>query len=70
MKENFDAASTTAVDTPRALHWVFGGTERITGNSFLVEVEKRDAATLLPIIQRHICPGSVIYSLSGEHTAV
>ena len=43
-------------------HWVFGGTERITGNSFLVEVEKRDAATLLPIIQHHIRPGSVIYS--------
>ena len=40
---------------------MFGGTERITGNSFLVEVEKRDAATLLPIIQHHIRPGSVIY---------
>ena len=41
---------------------MFGRTERITGNSFLVEVEKRDAATLLPIIQHHIRPGSVIYS--------
>ena len=28
-------------------HWVFGGTERVTGNSFFVEVAKRDAATLL-----------------------
>ena len=43
-------------------HWVFGGTERITGESFLVEVTKRDAATLLPIIRQHIKPGSVIYS--------
>ena len=34
-------------------HWVFGGTEQITGNSFLVEVEKRDAATLAPLIQRY-----------------
>ena len=30
-------------------HWVFGGTERITGECFLVEVEHRDAATLLPL---------------------
>ena len=43
-------------------HWVFGGTERITGKSFMVEVDKRDAATLLPIIQQYIRPGSVVYS--------
>ena len=43
-------------------HWVFGGTKRITGQSFLVEVEKRDAATLLPIISQYIRPGSVVYS--------
>ena len=35
-------------------HWVFGGTERITGECFLVEVEHRDAATLIPLIQHHI----------------
>ena len=35
-------------------HWVFGGTERITGSSFLVEVPKRDAATLIPIIRRRV----------------
>ena len=43
-------------------HWVFGGVQRITGDAFLVEVEHRDAATLLPIIQRHIRPGSTILS--------
>ena len=29
-------------------HWLFGGIERTTGECFLVEVEHRDAATLLP----------------------
>ena len=33
---------------------VFGGVERITGRSFLVEVQQRDAATLIPIIQQYI----------------
>ena len=33
-------------------HWVFGGVERETGLSFLVEVERRDAATLMPIIHQ------------------
>ena len=35
---------------------------RITGSFFLVEVPKRDAATLIPIIEEYICPGSTIYS--------
>ena len=43
-------------------HWVFGGMERTTGECFLVEVEHRDTATLLPIIQQHIRPGSIVYS--------
>ena len=43
-------------------HWVFGGIERVTGNSFLVEVKKRDAATLVLLIQQCIRPGSVIFS--------
>eukprot|EP00731_Ephydatia_muelleri_P000791 Em0001g791a len=43
-------------------HWVFGGTERITGECFLLEVEHRDAATLLPLIQQYIRPGSVVFS--------
>ena len=41
---------------------MFGGTERVTGDSFLVEVDKRDAATLLPIIDEYILPGSIILS--------
>jgi len=43
-------------------HWVFGIMERLTGECFLVEVEHRDAATLLPLIQQYIRPGSVVYS--------
>ena len=43
-------------------HWVFGGTERVTGDCFLVEVVHREAATLFPLIQQHIHPGSIIYS--------
>ena len=36
-------------------HWVFGGMERTTGGCFLVEVEHKDAATLLSIIPAAIC---------------
>ena len=43
-------------------HWVFGGIERGTTKSFMVVVEDRSAATLIPIIQRYIRPGSVIIS--------
>ena len=34
----------------------------MTGECFLVEVAHRDAATLLPIIQQHVRPGSIVYS--------
>ena len=43
--------------------WVFGGCEQ--GNSttsFMVPVPDRSANTLLPLIQRYILPGSIIYS--------
>ncbi|KAL5488798.1 hypothetical protein EMCRGX_G017798 [Ephydatia muelleri] len=43
-------------------HWVFGGVERVTGECFMVEVARRDAATLIPIIQQYIRPGSIIHS--------
>ena len=43
-------------------HWVLGETERITGECFLVEVEHRDATTLLPLIQQYIRPDSVVFS--------
>ena len=40
--------------------WVFGGIQRGTKKCFLVEVERRDADTLLPIIQQYIEPGTHI----------
>ena len=43
-------------------HWVFGGIERGTTKSFMDVVEDRSAATLIPIIQCYIWPGSVIIS--------
>ena len=43
-------------------HWVFGGMERGSGDSFMVEVPRRDAATLLPIIATNIRPGTIVYS--------
>ena len=41
---------------------MFGGMERGSGDSLLVEVAHLDAATLLPIIANHVKPGSIIYS--------
>ena len=43
-------------------HWVFGGIERGTTKSFMVVVDDRSAATLIPIIQRYIRPGTLIIS--------
>ena len=40
----------------------FGGVERGTHKCFIVPVKRRDAATLLPIIQQHIYPGATIIS--------
>ncbi|CAF3729211.1 unnamed protein product [Rotaria socialis] len=42
--------------------WVFGGTDRITHECFAVLVDRRDAATLLPIIYQYILPGTTIHS--------
>lgn len=42
--------------------WYFGGVERGSGRCFLVLVERRNAETLLPIIQAHVFPGSIIIS--------
>ena len=46
----------------RPEQWVFGGVERDSGRCFLVPVKRRDAATLLPLIQEHILPGTKIIS--------
>ena len=42
--------------------WVFGMVERETGRAVLVRVPNRVRATLLNVIQRHIRPGTSIYS--------
>lgn len=42
--------------------WVFVGVERDSGKGFLVAVERRDEATLLPLIQKWIRPGTTIIS--------
>ena len=45
-----------------ANHWVFDGVERQTGKCFLVEVPDCTAATLQPLIEQYILPGSHIMS--------
>ena len=42
--------------------WVFGGYDVATKVGFMVPVDRRDAATLLPIIQQYIAPGTTIIS--------
>eukprot|EP00116_Pleurobrachia_bachei_P017220 sb/3477482/ len=46
--------------------WVFGGVDQVTGEAFfeICPANKRDEATLLPIILRRIRPGSITYRLS------
>lgn len=42
--------------------WVFGMVERATNSLILYPVHDRRAKTLLPLIERHVQPGSTIYS--------
>ena len=42
--------------------WVFGGVCRETGDVFILPVPNRKATTLLPLIEKHIAPGSKIMS--------
>ena len=44
--------------------WVLGGVDRTTGMCFLLPCENnsRSAATLLPLIQRWVLPGSIVYT--------
>lgn len=46
----------------RPNQWMFGGIQRGTNEAFLVLVDQRDAATLLPIIQQYVLPGSTVMS--------
>ena len=51
--------------------WVFGGIDTKTKAGFMVPVDRRDAATLLPIIQQFILPGTTIVSdLWGAYNTV
>ena len=43
--------------------WVFGMVQRGTNSVIMVPVERRDAATLIPIIMQYIRPGSPFYLL-------
>ena len=43
-------------------HWAFGGINPVSNLGFLVLVDDRSAATLLPLIQQFIAPGSIIHS--------
>ncbi|CAF3713841.1 unnamed protein product [Rotaria socialis] len=42
--------------------WVFGGIDRVTRECFAVLVDRRDAATLIPIIYEFFMPVTKIYS--------
>ena len=42
--------------------WVFGGIDTTTHEGFLVAVPQRDAATLLPILQQYVRPGTTVIS--------
>ncbi|XP_028414213.1 uncharacterized protein LOC114537271 [Dendronephthya gigantea] len=42
--------------------WVFGGIEEDSRRSFMAAVDKRDEATLLPLIERYIEKGTIIVS--------
>ena len=42
--------------------WIFGGYDAIDKKGFLVSVPARDAATLLPIVQQWVMPGSIVHS--------
>ena len=42
--------------------WVFRGIEEESMRSFMAALDKRDEATLLPLIQKHIAPGTTIIS--------
>ena len=42
--------------------WILGGYEPATKKGFLVQVNDRSAATMLPIIQQWVAPGSTIWT--------
>lgn len=47
---------------PVPQQWVFGGVDLQTKNFFMELVPQRDQATLFPVLQRNILPGTMIWS--------
>ena len=43
---------------PMPERWVFGGIDTTTKDAFILEVQRRDRATLMPLIQQWIAPGN------------
>ena len=54
--------TTNAHARPVPHQWVFGAVDLTTGDFFMELVAQRDGATLIPIIQRNVVPGSRIWS--------
>ncbi|XP_069960631.1 uncharacterized protein [Cherax quadricarinatus] len=46
--------------------WVFGGIDRDTKKHFIVPLDSKESATLIPLCQKYIKPGSTIHSDSWE----
>lgn len=46
---------------PTKKHWVFGITERNSNKTHFQCVDKRDKATLIPILKKHVSVGSTVY---------
>lgn len=44
--------------------WIFGIVERSSNKIIMYPVDKRDAQTLIPLIEKHVAPGSCIFSNS------
>ena len=52
----------SAIDAVWMATGCLGGVEKGTCNAFMVEVQDRSAATLLPIIQQYVLLGKTIFS--------
>ena len=50
------------VGHPVRTQWVFGGLDTETQDGFLVALDRRDADTLLPILQEYVLPQTTVVS--------
>ena len=59
------------VGHPVRTQWVFGGLDTETQDGFLVAVDRRDADTLLPVLQEYVLPQTtVVLDLWGAYRTV